>query len=671
MLRHSGHGFRGCSIAVCAVATLLGGLAGCADTGEFVPDPQRRVLIMVWDGLRPDSINPADTPNLHALRAGGVDFTDNHATYPTFTMMNAATFASGGFPDATGYYGNVVWQPGAGGNDAANHPVDFRQPVFTEDYAILQDLTTYLRGNLLLVETLFEAAQKAGMVTATVGKTGAAYIQDYKRGGLMLDERAVLPLDLAKELQAAGYPLPAMAGNAFAPGQLTLAADNGNPTAQRSIKRLKDGATTDAADTSGGHNTAALRYLVDAYLNHILPQRSPRLTVMWLREPDTMQHYYGPGSHNARDALHATDVLLGQVQAKLRELGLDTVTDIIVVSDHGHSHVAGPSRLFPLRTIADGQIGAADPANGYSVSGLVRLADLMQRAGFTVFDGFGCGLLPVAMGVKADGKPVYPLQTDADGKICGKAGQKYTTPAFKVPADLPPKSVVIAVNGGSDYLYVPDRDAETVRRAVAFLQSRTEIGAVFVDSRYGSLPGTLPLNLIRVENTAGRNPDIIASFDYDENAVIGGVGGTEYAGSLFNLSFRGMHGSFSPIDVHNTLIANGPDFRSGFKDTLPSGNVDVAPTVARVLGLALPRADGRPLLEALRNGPPTSDYQVAPRTMHPTGPATGLTFKLPTDPAGNDTDPGKSSYSITLQAKALRHQGKIYTYFDYAKAVRQ
>ena len=110
---------------------------------------------------------------------------------------------------------------------------------------------------------------------------------------------------------------------------------------------------------------------------------------------------------------------------------------------------------------------------------------------------------------------------------------------------------------------------------VAFLQTRSEIGAIFVDSRYGALPGTLPLNLIRVENTAGRNPDVIVSYDYDASAVIGGANGTEYSGSLLNNSYRGMHGSFSPLDVHNTLIAYGPDFREGFKDPLPTGNVDV------------------------------------------------------------------------------------------------
>src|SRR5712691_8530113 len=220
-VRYSGRWARG----IAALALLAGVMQAAGDAAA----QERKIIIFVWDGLRPDSINPTDTPNLHALREAGVEFTDNHSTYPTFTMMNAASFATGGFPGSTGYYGNTVWQPGAQGPDSANAKVDFQQPVFTEDYAILDDLTRFLKGDLLLIDTLFEAAQKAGMVTAAVGKTGAAFIQDYKRGGLLLDEKTALPLSFAKELQAAGIRLPATTAKTYAPEELTLAPNNGNP----------------------------------------------------------------------------------------------------------------------------------------------------------------------------------------------------------------------------------------------------------------------------------------------------------------------------------------------------------------------------------------------------------------------------------------------------------
>ena len=647
-------------------------VAACA-TSTPQPAPPRaaaRVIIIILDGLRPDSISRAETPNLYELRESGTDFTDNHATYPTFTMMNAASFGTGGFPGTTGYYGNVLWQPDAKGKDFANKPVDFRQPVFSEDYAILDAIDRCLDGKLFLVDGLFDAAHRAGMTTATIGKNGASYVLDYKRHGLMLDEKTALPLSFAKELQAAGIPLPTTAGNAYLPGELVLQPSNGNPIESKPVKRLKDGVTADPTDTSGSPYKTQLQYLVNTYLDFILSQKEPRLTALWLRDPDTTQHNYGVGSANYRDALSSTDQLLGQVRSKLRELGQDATTDIIVVSDHGHNNVAGSSALFPLRAIKDGEVGKIDP-NGYSVSGLVRLADLFRRAGFVAFDGLGCSYLPVASGIKADGSPVYKTLIDADGSICGTKGQKYLSPSLKVPGTLPPKALVIAVSGGSDYIYVPDRDRETVRKAVELLQSRSEVGAIFVDARYQDIPGTLPLQMIRAQNTADRNPDIIVSYEYDENDVVNGVKGTEYSGILLNSSYRGMHGGFGPLDVHNTLIAYGPDFREHFKDTLPTGNVDIAPTVARILQLPLPPADGRLLLEALKGDPSESRYSVSRQVIQPKRAATGLRIRLPTDPDGKDIDAGKSTYTFEIQTKFLTYEGKTYSYFDFAKAVRR
>ncbi|WP_124949503.1 alkaline phosphatase family protein [Sulfuriferula thiophila] len=651
-----------------AASLLLSSLPAQA-TPAKAPTNSRHVIIFVWDGLRPDSVTKVDTPNLYRMRTAGVNFTANHATYPTFTMMNAASFATGSFPEHTGFYGNTVWHASAAGKDAHGKPVDFQQPQFTEDYGILDALNASYNDHLLMVGTLFQAAQARGITTAAIGKSGPAYMQDFKRGGLLLDERTVLPLSLAQELQAAGIALPKTTPLTDSNAALVLKDDNGDPTAADKVSKLDDKVTTDPTNASGSPYSKANAYMMHAYLGYILPAHQPGLSVVWMRNPDSTQHNYGPGTANALDALHAQDQLLGELQARLKALKMAANTDIVVVSDHGHSSVAGDADWFPLRVIADGKPGQTSEL-AYSVSGDVRTADLLTRAGFTAFDGNGCVLDPVMSGIRADNTPVYVTQTDNDGSICGKAGQKYTTASFKVPATLPldKHPIVIAANGGSDYLYLPDHDADTVAKVVRYVQSRPEYGAVFIDSRYGKLPGTLPLQLVHLENTEGRNPDMVVSFNFNDKAVVQGMPGTEYESAGNN---RGMHGSFSPIDVHNTLIAYGPDFRRSYRDVAPSGNVDVAPTIAHIMGLKLAGEghDGRVLVEALRSTKASYKPKVTQHVLT-SSRADDLKVVYPTDPDGKDINHTQQHYQIELNTHTLYQRGKPYTYFDSAKAIR-
>src|SRR6266508_1762207 len=46
-------------------------------------------MVLVFDGLRTDSITAEDTPNLWRLRQEGVNFLNGHAVFPTVTRANA------------------------------------------------------------------------------------------------------------------------------------------------------------------------------------------------------------------------------------------------------------------------------------------------------------------------------------------------------------------------------------------------------------------------------------------------------------------------------------------------------------------------------------------------------------------------------------------------------
>jgi len=658
------------AVAAMIFSTLLGCGANMMprDQGSQVATTHtaRRVIVFVWDGMRPDSISEADTPRLAALAQHGTTFADNHSSYPTFTMINAAAFATGAFPGSSGFYGNSVYRPGAAAHDASGEPIDLNNPVFTEDYGILKQLDANQDERLLLVGTLFQAAQKAGLVTAAVGKSGPAFMQDYKNGGMILDEKSAFPLEFARELTAAHIALPVTAPFTYRRGELTLAEDNGDPTSPPRAATLADGVTPNPADHSGSPPAAANRYLMSAFLDYILPRKHPDVSVVWLRNPDSTEHSYGVGSPNYHLALQAQDQLLGKLQDKLAQLGMDNDTDLIIVSDHGHSNVSGPLDLFPLRKVENGKMGEIDQEHGYSVSGDIRLAHELSMAGIRAYDGAQCMYDPVMSGVKADGSQFHPDKL-AQSDACANHLKKYTTPDYSLPHPFLPRAAFVVVsNGGSDYLYLPDHDPDRIRAAVRFLQSHEEYGAIFVDARYGDIPGTLPLTRVRLENAEGRNPDIVVGYAFDEHVLIQGMPGIEFEGVAGHMN-HGMHGSFSPVDVHNTLIASGPDFAEHFTDTLPSGNVDVAPTIAKIFGLDLPHADGRPLLEALRGRAHVqpSAYAVKPQTVTPMAAATGLLIQSPVGAMA-----GKSTYNFDLRMKELRYGGNTYTYLDWAKAVR-
>src|SRR6267143_7081908 len=408
--------------------SLLGSGSGLGASQQDVGPAARKVIIFVWDGLRADDVTLENMPNYFALARSGVVFADHHAVYPTFTMMNSASIATGTYPGAHGFYGNVVYAPRARGRNAKGAEIDFSAPAFIEDFGVVEAVRDSYQGKLTLVSTMLEAAQAKGLTTATIGKFGAAIIQDYKRGGIILDEDAAIPLGFAKELQQTGYPLPRNSGNAYEAGALTLANDNGDPTAPIPIQRLKDGQTGNPLDCSGALSRRGFAYLTGVFVNYILPNKKPDLTIFWSKEPDATNHAYGPGTCNSIDATRMNDEILGRVAEELRQLGWEESTDIIVTQDHGHGTVSGDIAYFPLRSIVDRGIGAHDP-HGYSVSGFVRTAELLTRDGLKAYDGAGCRDIPILSGIVFDGTHLQPSKDDQHGNVCGRA-QKYTSPTY-------------------------------------------------------------------------------------------------------------------------------------------------------------------------------------------------------------------------------------------------
>src|SRR5947209_11295119 len=246
---------------------VLGPGGGLGAQQQDAGSAARRVIIFVLDGLRVDDVTPENMPNYFALARSGVVFSDHHSVYPTFTMMNSASIATGTYPAVHGFYGNVVYTPNARGKNAKGSEIDFSAPAFIQDFGVVEAVRESYQGKLTLVSTMLEAAQAKGLTTAAIGKFGAAFIQDYQRGGIILDEDAAIPLSFAQELQKAGYALPRNTVNAYDAAALVLAGSNGDPTAAIPIQRLNDRETANPLDRTGALSRRGFAYLTDVYVN--------------------------------------------------------------------------------------------------------------------------------------------------------------------------------------------------------------------------------------------------------------------------------------------------------------------------------------------------------------------------------------------------------------------
>jgi hypothetical protein len=59
------------------------------------------------------------------------------------------------------------------------------------------------------------------------------------------------------------------------------------------IQRLNDGQTANPLDRTGALSRRRFTYLTDVFVNYILPNKKPDLTVFWSKEPDATNHAYG------------------------------------------------------------------------------------------------------------------------------------------------------------------------------------------------------------------------------------------------------------------------------------------------------------------------------------------------------------------------------------------
>lgn len=446
------------------------------------------VVVVVWDGMRPDFVTERYAPTLTALAHSGVVFKNNHPAYPSSTNVNGAVLATGTEPGHNGIIGNQEFRA----------EIDAHRPFDTADFPALNTGDDQISAHYLSSPTIAEIAQRAGYATAIAGSKPVAQLVDRSRN---------------RTTDAARRSTVVYRGRVLPP-----AAEPAITAALGSFPRLR-------TFPKEAENTWTTRALTDVLWKHEVP----KFSLLWLSEPDLTEHQTAPGSPASLAAIKSSDDNLARVLSALKTKGALTSTDILVVSDHGFS----------------------------TVDLVVDVAARLRAAGFDAVRDF--------------------------------------------PDKPKPGQILVVTLGGSVEFYVADHDEAVIGKLIEFLQ-RSDFAGVILTRR--AHEGTFTFDQAQVD--APTASDVLVACRWNNRPNEFGTAG-QIASDIGRNLGQGTHSTLSPYDMNNTLIASGPDFRRGWTDEIPSGNVDVAPTVLWILGLKTPEAmDGRILVEAL------ADWQPAP-----------------------------------------------------------
>jgi arylsulfatase A-like enzyme len=449
------------------------------------------IVVVVWDGMRPDFANEQYSPTLHTLADEGVFFEDHHSVYCTATVVNGTAMATGAYPEHSGVIGNQDYRP----------DIDPRRPSTASSPGVVRKGDELTGGHYIPYPTVAELVREAGMKTAISGSKNVALVQDRKQRdtdccGVNVFDGESMPPSVFDSIKSALGPFP---------GNVSTKSDK--PNAKRD------------------------EWSTQALIQHLWSNGVPEFSLLWLSEPDYSQHAKGPGSPKALAAIKSSDDQLAAVLRELDRRKLRDKTDVFVVSDHGFS----------------------------TVERSVDMAAELQKAGF-------------------------------------RAGRQFSSKPK-------PGEILVVGQGGSAFFYIHGHDAETSNKLVKFLQQQDFTGVIFTRSK---AEGTFDLEqgLVNTPNP----PDVVVSLRWSNDKSPIGVPGMYFCDGT-RAPGEGSHASLSKYDVHNTLVAAGPDFKSGFKDELPSGNIDLAPTILWLLGVKPTRPmDGRVLGEALTvDAPPVGE----------------------------------------------------------------
>ncbi len=176
------------------------------------------------------------------------------------------------------------------------------------------------------------------------------------------------------------------------------------------------------------------------------------------------------------------------------------------------------------------------------------------------------------------------------------------------------EGVDVAVKrSSSGQITVRDRDPALVRKVLGFLQEQDWCGLTFTRS---SGDGALSMGLINSLNE--RSPDINYTMRSSDGVNEFGYPGLCIADNGDIPLGGGMHGGLQKTEINNLMVIGGDRMHRETTFEVPTGIVDIMPTMLRGLDIEPPdTAMGRPLAEAYLDGGPVPAWRE--RTEHAAG----------------------------------------------------
>src|SRR5881394_1848586 len=112
----------------------------------------RHVVVVVWDGMRPDFVSEKTTPTLWKLAREGVTFRNHHAVYPSATMVNGTAMVTGVYPGKSGIIANHVYRP----------EIDSQHTLDVELRSVVEKGDQLSGGKYISAPTIAELVQRTG-----------------------------------------------------------------------------------------------------------------------------------------------------------------------------------------------------------------------------------------------------------------------------------------------------------------------------------------------------------------------------------------------------------------------------------------------------------------------------------------------------------------------------